>query len=371
MKSITYIFSKHRKENYFNNNVEAKEFYYGLTEFDSKENNLNIIEFEDSKNVFNSLLLLIDKVLRKFFSLPFYTSKICNIKNLKILLKTDHLFLVNESVGCSTLPLLLVIKFYKKINVSLFVMGLYSKNLRFRYLKFFHNLLIKILIFFVDDVLFLGEGEMNKAINFHGKRKKKFIHMPFSIDTKFWNSTQQDEMENRKKIIFVGNDGNRDYELLIQIAKKLRKYNFIFVSSNDKVQKLKFPNVEIVKGYWGSKDVTDTKLKEIYNGCRLSIIPLKESYQPSGQSVALQSMALGLPVIISSTKGFWASENFIDKENIFFVYENTIDTWVNKIIEIYEDPSMLGRVGKAGKEIVNKKYDLISFYNKLLTLIGK
>ena len=34
-------------------------------------------------------------------------------------------------------------------------------------------------------------------------------------------------------------------------------------------------------------------------------MPLVETLQPSGQSVALQSMSMGLPVLITKTEGFW------------------------------------------------------------------
>ena len=36
---------------------------------------------------------------------------------------------------------------------------------------------------------------------------------------------------------------------------------------------------------------------------KITIIPLKNTLQPSGQSVALQSMANGTPVLISKTDG--------------------------------------------------------------------
>ena len=54
-----------------------------------------------------------------------------SIQNIKILLKTDKLILVNETTYCSLAPLLLIIKLFKRIDVYVFVMGLYSKKLRF------------------------------------------------------------------------------------------------------------------------------------------------------------------------------------------------------------------------------------------------
>ena len=43
---------------------------------------------------------------------------------------------------------------------------------------------------------------------------------------------------------------------------------------------------------------------------------MKDSLQPSGQSVTLQSMSLGIPVLISKTVGFWDFSKFRDEENI-------------------------------------------------------
>ena len=155
MKNITYIFSQNRYQNFINSKIEAREFYYGV-DFLGKNNHIEIIEFENSNN---ALLKLIDKVISKLLSLPFYSSKLTSIKNLKTIINTDHLFLVNEGVGMSSIFLLIFSKlFNRNLQVSLFVMGLYSKKFNFTYLKFFHNLLIKFLIFFIDNVLFLGNA---------------------------------------------------------------------------------------------------------------------------------------------------------------------------------------------------------------------
>ena len=46
MKSITYVYSGGRSENYFKDNILAKDFYYGITEFDKEKYKINIIEFQ-------------------------------------------------------------------------------------------------------------------------------------------------------------------------------------------------------------------------------------------------------------------------------------------------------------------------------------
>ena len=53
---------------------------------------------------------------------------------------------------------------------------------------------------------------------------------------------------------------------------------------------------------------------EVYKKSGLTIIPLKNSYQPSGQSVTLQSMAVGTPVMITKTDGFWDLNSFANNK---------------------------------------------------------
>ena len=80
--------------------------------------------------------------------------------------------------------------------------------------------------------------------------------------------------------------------------------SFVFLSEQIKTEKLK-ENSKIINGSWGSPAIDDIELRNIYQSAKLTIIPLKESLQPSGQSVALQSIACGTPVLITETKGFW------------------------------------------------------------------
>ena len=315
--NITYVFSGPRKDSYINNSVEAKEFYYGVFNPKFDKSCIKIVDFQSKKSIPNLLLQFFDKVFTKLFSLPFYTAKLTTFENFKTLKNSSHIFLINENVGCSALLLLLFFN-KKRVKISMFVMGLYSKKLRIKYFKSVHNFLIKLLVSQVDFVHFLGKGEFNKACKTHPKLSKKFNYFPFSIDTDFWNANKAFRLKDNENILFVGNDGNRDANLLIDIAKSMPEYQFIFVSKIPQLQNIELSNVKLISGSWGDKALTDSELREIYNNARLTIIPLKESSQPSGQSVALQSMSVGVPVLISKTDGFWDPGRFESNENILY-----------------------------------------------------
>ena len=366
MKNITYIFSQNRKINYNNNNSYAKDFYYGLHNFDNRKNNeIEIIEYSKKKSLLYPLLLVFDKVMNKFLSLPFYSSKLTNSENLKKILKTDYLFLVNEGVGFSSMFLLLVSKIFKRVKVSIFVMGLYSKKIRFKRVTFIHLFIVKMLVLTADNILFLGKSEHEKAHATHKKYAEKFKFLPFCIDTEFWTNSSKKDITKNENIIFVGNDGNRDFELLIKLAHELRELNFIVVSSSEVFKKVNLPNVKIYDGFWGNKEITDSDLRNLYLEAKLSIIPLKESFQPSGQSVALQSMSLGVPVMITQTSGFWEKEIFINNENIFFIDGFEYKSWVNKINTIFNDNSTIRKISENAKDTVIENYKLKKLYDYL------
>lgn len=369
MKNITYIFSQNRKTNLLSKKLEAREFYYGADYFE-KENNLKIIEFNDGNN---RILKIFDRLISRYASLPFYSAKLTNLKNFKTIYRSDYVFLINEGVGFSSIFLIIFSKiFNKNLKVSLFVMGLYSKKLRYRNLKFLHSLLIKILVFFMDNVLFLGEREFDIASKMHSKKSiKKLKFVPFCIDTEFWSSQVSYKERNSNSIIFIGNDSNRDFDLLISITRSLSDINFIIVSSNPIFDQINLPNVTIYKGVWGSSIFSDYDIKKLYESAKISIIPLKPNSQPSGQSVALQSMSMGVPVMITDTIGFWEKEAFSQNENIIFIKSFEKNDWIKKITEQLDNLESLEKISKNASTNVQEKYNLQNFYATLNEIVNK
>ena len=185
MTNITYVFSGNRKNRYYQKKFEAREFFYGLNLFDNENINLEIIEPISSNFPPKIIFKYLDKIFQKIFNLPVYMNVFISIQNIKILLKTDKLILVNETTYCSLAPLLLIIKLFKRIDIYVFVMGLYSKKLRFPVLKKIHFLLIKLFNTSVKKLMFLGEGELKKAIKIHKSNKNKFLLFPFSKTQNF------------------------------------------------------------------------------------------------------------------------------------------------------------------------------------------
>ncbi len=361
-KKITYVFISGRKKRLLNNQEKfAKEFFYG---FDFFNNNYDtkLIEFKDNSSIFTPLY----KLLNKLSDLPIYGNLLVNKENYKLLKNTDELILTNQKTAFTILPLLLIVKIRKKVNAHVFIMGLFGKQMKYKIKSFFRNIFIYILILSSKKLIFLGKGEFDFATNKYKNFKHKFELLPFSVDLEFWKPKKVTAPTS--EILFIGNDGMRDYEFLDRLTNKLTEYKFKIVSTkvvNNSVNK----NVEYFNGSWDSSKYSDTFIHDLYKSASLTILPIKNTLQPSGQSVALQSIACGTPVLITKTDGFWDPEVFKDEENIFFMDSNNLSDWSQRIVELLNSPDKLFKVASNGIETMKKNYDLEVFHKKVEHLI--
>ena len=78
----------------------------------------------------------------------------------------------------------------------------------------------------IDKFIFLSEGEFKYTITNYPKFNKK-IPPPFAVDLEMWNPNN---ISKHDEILFVGNDGNRDFALAESVSKNLSHLKFNFVS---------------------------------------------------------------------------------------------------------------------------------------------
>ena len=364
--TTTFVFGFGRKEKLTSNDFQAKEFFYGY-EYFTKKNNTLIIEMEHFEHKGNKFLSFFDRVIRKLTELPIYTKDILSLKNFLILKKTDKLILTTELLGLSLLPLILLTKLFRNIDIYVIVMGLFGRNPSNKLILLFQRTTIGLLSKVVTNYIFIGKGEFLEAQRQNIKIKSKFVYMPFSVDTNFWSPPKNHNLKDNNEILFVGNDGKRDYKLLLKIAETLEDFNFTIITNQ--IKNCELENVNLVQGNWGKGILTDQQMKKFYQNSLITIIPIRETFQPSGQSVALQSIACGTPVLISKTSGFWDKDLFKDGDNIFFVKENNTNSWEVEINKLYKNKSALENCSLNGIKTVKEHLDLTKFSQNLYRLV--
>lgn len=370
-KNILYVFGSGRLKRIKSRDIDSEEFFYGYFYFLKKYKNVNLIEMKKEEKltkIIPNIFLFFDKVLRKISTLPFYMSLICNRPNFKEIKRSDILVVTNDRLALSILPMVLLVKLIKKIELNVIVMGLFNKNRTGLVINFSFKLIISMILNIGNKFIFLGEGEYKNACSKYPNYIEKFELLPFCVDSKFWRD-ENINLQKKDRILFIGNDGNRDFDNVLKIANELKNYNFDFVTSYKFSTSNISSNVNLINANWNDYLLSDSEIKEFYKKARLTILPIKNTLQPSGQSVALQSMSMGVPVIITETDGFWDFTNFINNKNILFVENNKVATWKKKIIENYENLNLLEDISSNSRKTIEISYDINTFNDKIEKII--
>ena len=355
MKKITYVYGFGREKKLNNNPNYSSDFLYGFDYFLNNKYEVNYIIASESTSF---ILIFIEKVLRKLTKLPFYMSTYLSWKNTKTLLSSEVLILTNDTIALSLLPVLIIHKYIKKGKILVIVMGLLSKPKPDKLSMFLQNVVIKLLLKISFKFIFLGKKEKDLANKKYQKYEYKLKYIPFCIDSNFWKC---DEIEKEYDLVFIGNDGNRDFNFLIELINGLNDLKFLVISNNEILKNyfdsFKSENVDFLVGSLSESEIDDRKLKKLYSSSKISIIPLKETFQPSGQSVSLQSLSVGLPVIISSTSGNWFYGEKIDDEFLKVVSENEIELWEKNIRNLLNQNNLYENKSRELENLIVKNLD--------------
>lgn len=256
-----------------------------------------------------------------------------------------------------------------KPKLLFFVMGMLSKPLisfqegsraQERALRRYRRLVQR-----ASYALFLGEGERQKALECFPDLKDRLCLLPFGVDIGFWTPG---EAQSDGSLLFVGNDANRDVEMLLALAEAMPEQKFTALTARLKDRPVP-PNLKVVVSGWKSEILSDEEVRDYYRRAAAVVLPIKNTWQPSGQSVALQAMACGRPVVISDFAGFWERGAFRDGEEIFYASPNSVESFTSVLSTLLAQPELAGRVGEQARRLVSRKYSLASFGQRLASFV--
>lgn len=363
---ILYIFGPGRVKRLNNETEQPIEFFYGYQYFNNRYSS-KIIEVNKSKSNktrSRKILFFFDRLIIKFTSFPSYSIELISIKNFKIYKNSEKIIFTNDALYLSFLPILIFTKLLRFKNQNFVItMGLFGKDSSTKYIKIFDFIYKKIFLYSADKFLFIGYGEYEYAVKKYSQYKNKFEFVPFGIDTNFWS---KNNIQRKEGLVFVGNDGKRDYEFLKELINKLKNLHITLVT--DYPIDIKLDNVTVIKGNWSEQLISDSDLRTIYENSKLTIIPLKDSLQPSGQSVTLQSISCKTPVLITKTRGFFGDKKFISDYKVNFVNVNTIENWkknIDYLLSNYE----ISKITENDLDKFKKNHNFQVFEKKLEKII--
>jgi glycosyltransferase involved in cell wall biosynthesis len=196
----------------------------------------------------------------------------------------------------------------------------------------------------MQSVLY-GPGELD---GLRGLGLAERVHVvPFGVDADFWVPGNG---EHTREVLAIGNDGHRDWETLVAAAPHISAPIRIFTS--EPPPSTLPANVTWERADWYSQLLTDEEVRDLYRRAAVVVVPTKDVPQPSGQSVTLQAMATGRPVVLSKTRGLWAPEELRDGENLVLVPPADPRELAHSVRLLLDDQPRANAIGLAARKSV-------------------
>jgi glycosyltransferase involved in cell wall biosynthesis len=180
--------------------------------------------------------------------------------------------------------------------------------------------------------------------------------LEWCTDTAFYSNIDTDN----NCYFFSSGKTNRDYRTLVQAARMNHNLKFVVIGHFDEELLDKVPsNMKIIRTNVKKTDtaISYSELKEYYSNSIAVCIPLNDDHEDTcGYTELLESMAMGKPVIKAKTG---CLDVDIEKMNVGYYYEpyNANDL-SDKINLLYNNPTKAKRLGLNGKRLVNEKYNI-------------
>jgi glycosyltransferase involved in cell wall biosynthesis len=173
------------------------------------------------------------------------------------------------------------------------------------------------------------------------------VDFTFGVDLEFWTPLLE-ELPS-EEVLSVGNDPNRDFESLIRAWQPEFPILTIVTSLSVACEK---PNVRIERGDWRRQTISDTDLRDRLQRARFVVVPLRDTWQPSGQSAALQAMACARPVILTANRGLWDRDQIERHAAAKLVAPGDVGELAQAVREIVADPQAATAMGARARRML-------------------
>ncbi|MBI4765599.1 MAG: glycosyltransferase family 4 protein [Deltaproteobacteria bacterium] len=357
---IAFIFNEGRirRLEKIRNGSAANEFYYGAIQLQQRGYVVEYYEVNDLPRP--SIGQKIVDILFKSHLLPTRVNGSLLMQTISICRKLEKVdIIVATSTGLAfAFGLLKSLKLIEPQIVALCLTLIYHKH------SWLRSRINGFVLRRIWTQLF-GDSEREGIAKMFNVPENHILVNQYGVDINYWTPAGKEE----DYVLSVGNDSRRDYDLLLDVARKVN-LPFLIVTVN----KISGPipeNVKIISGTKPSDDPIDDQLRELYRKAMCVVLPIKETIRPSGQSVCLQAMSCGKTVILSKTQGLWSTKMLQHNKNIILIPPGDEEALAQAIIAIDKDSEKRKNIGIQARENICSEGNISIFADRLENLIKK
>ncbi len=199
-----------------------------------------------------------------------------------------------------------------------------------------------------------------------GISRERLVFIPFGIDAKFFAATEQGSGEDF--VLSVGRDAGRDYETLFRAAA-LSGHQFVVVAAHRNIP----PEMSVPANVIVKYNLSIAEIRDLYARARMVVVASKAEHVPggsdcSGQTVVLDALAAGKPVIATSRA--WITDYLTPSEDLIVVAPDEPGALATAIERIWQNPAEGARFARAGQAKVRARYTTKAFAQALEKLFA-
>jgi glycosyltransferase involved in cell wall biosynthesis len=180
--------------------------------------------------------------------------------------------------------------------------------------------------------------------------KISVCYVPFGVDHCFW--TPGDRGAQGDYVLSIGNDSHRDYATLIHAWRS--NFPELRIVTRLTILTPLPANIKVISGDWRTQVLSDEDIRNMVQGSRFVVVPIRDTIQPSGQSACLQAMACGKAVILSETEGLWDRALMVHGKSCLLVPCGSPVALRTEISNLLANQNRAEEIGRAARQVVEE-----------------
>ena len=171
--------------------------------------------------------------------------------------------------------------------------------------------------------------------------------VPFGVDA---DALRPRPTASTHDVVSVGADPHRDFELLLEVARRLPDVGFIIVAGTESAHRL----TDVPANVTVEVDLPFEQMRQRLEQARVVALPVRENTYSGATTVLLQAMALEKPVVVSRTSAIATGYGLVDGENCRLVAPGDASSFAQALAGILRDDVQARSLAASARRTVER-----------------
>ncbi len=203
---------------------------------------------------------------------------------------------------------------------------------------------------YIDIFICTSQTHCDYCARIFDEPADRFVHLPFGIED-FTKLLNPDELHQQENFILSLGRSNRDWDWLIDsLADSPYKVKIIC----DRLHRTDPPaNIEILTNVWFADSF------RYLAKCKIAVLPIKDRKIASGETVLLQTMSFGKPLVI--TRPSCLADDYVEDGVTGLIVDKKKEALIEAVRKLYEDQELYDKLAKRERQKYEAEHSIYKY----------